>query len=225
MLGRIFGSRSRKARFPALSSDDALAVLSSTLEGSPCAPVFDVANRLWSGDSSFVQATGGLHISRRPKVAPEAFAVVLFLPLEAELISRYERAHSVSIPAAFRDILRLLNGAFLFELSLFGIPPSMVLGGLDRSVLQPHDVSSANHDWRRPYQAPADRFHFGGGPLSEDEDVGYFLLEDGSVESYRQAGQMVQAWPDFRSFLLEEIARSEARYPEHEAFMDKLREK
>ena len=225
MLRKILGSRSGKPRLPALSPSEALATLSSALKDSQLSPILDVANRLWSDDSTYVRATGGLHISHRPKVAPQAFAVVLYLPLEAESISRYEQTHSISIPATFRDILRLLNGAFLFELSLFGVPPSMVDGGLDRSVLQPHDLSTANCYWRASYHAPADSFYIGGGPFSSEEHVAYFLLEDGSIESYRKGGEIVRGWPDYRVFLSEEIARSEAMYPEYEAFMERLNKK
>jgi hypothetical protein len=220
MLGRIFGKRSRKPCLPALSADDALARMSSALEESQLSPVLDPVRRHWSTESIYVQSTGGLHISPRPKVGPKAFAVVLFLPLEGDAISRYEQAHSVSFPAGFRDILGLLNGAFIFELSFFGIPPTMVTGGLDRSVLQPHDVCTANRHWRAPYNVPDDRFHIGGGPFSNDENVGYFLQKNGSVESYRHGGQIVCAWPDYESFLTAEIARSETMYPDYEAFRE-----
>jgi hypothetical protein len=67
------------------------------------------------------------------------------------------------------------------------------------------------------YRAQPEWFHFGGGPFSYYENVGYFLDAEGSIVALRKMGQMEGKWASFRTFLAEELERSEAAYPQFEA--------
>jgi hypothetical protein len=88
--------------------------------------------------------------------------------------------------------------------------------------LQPYDLATANERWKREFQAADGLFHFGGGPFSDDENVGYFLASTGTVHSLLKSGEEVGTWPSVSEFLPVELARAEAEYPHFEAFMSSL---
>jgi hypothetical protein len=150
-----------------------------------------------------------------------------------DLIDHYVAMHSTrsqfSLPEQYRTILRRLNGAHIFDLSLFGIPVSMAAKPplLNRSVRQPFDLATANSSWSVSYKPEARQFHFGGGPYSWDENLGYFLNVDGSVGAKREGGQSFKFWPSVSEFPLDEIRRNEVLYGPHEermaAFQEELR--
>ena len=118
-----------------------------------------------------------------------------------------------------------LNGAEIYEFSLFGIPPSTVTEApkLDRSVSSPLDLSAANRNWIHEYQnIDTELFHFGGGSLSYSENIGYFMNNSGTIYSIRTSGEILNEWSDFQKFLEEEISRASIDYPEYEKFMEEL---
>jgi len=124
-------------------------------------------------DSLIESGTGAALISHRPNIGTEAYACVIFPGISDETIARYEEVQrssgrSIEIPEAYRSVLRRLNGADIFRLSLYGLPPAMCQDPplLKRSVRQPLDLGSANLHWRRKYTADPGRFHIGSGPYS-----------------------------------------------------------
>lgn len=185
-------------------------------------PVRSLAERLASADDTIEPASGAVVISRRPKIAPEAYACVLYPGVGSELIHRYEESQAVEIPRIYRTLLGRLNGASLFQIDLFGIPMSMAQDPplLNRSVRQPLDIGSANLDWRIQYRADLTKFHFGGGPYSPDENAGYFLDTNGAVEALIRGGERVGAWPSIQEFLVHELARAESLFGDFEQSMD-----
>jgi hypothetical protein len=111
-------------------------------------------------------------------------------------------------------VLQKLNGMSAFGFALFGIPPSMTKSPplLDRSVLQPLDIATANKDWRREYFVADELFYFGVSDYSDDELVGYFLAESGTVHAFRKSGEAVGGWRSLGPFLQDELARAEEDY-------------
>src|SRR5215831_16621430 len=73
-----------------------------------------------------------IFLAHQPQLGAEVYACVLFLGMAPEVITVYERMQrfrlgdAFQIPRAYREILTKLNGAHLYHLSLYGIPPSMV---------------------------------------------------------------------------------------------------
>ena len=194
--------------------DNFIASLSGDLE-----PLCDLASRLKAGGIAI--ADDGVALSHRPHVAPQAYAMRLYAPLSAATATRYQEIHGIRLSPHYLRILEKLNGARVFEFSLFGIPPSMANDPplLNRSAAQPYDVGTANQFWKLEYSVPREWFHFGGGPYSFDENIGYFLDEDCTIYCSRKNGEKLRSWNSFRSFLSDEVGRAEAKYPEHEAFM------
>jgi len=187
-------------------------------------PIRVVAERLSDADSIIDPTAGAALLSRRPRIAPEAYACVIFPGVVREVAARYEALqHSTGnqnfeIPAIYRSVLLRLNGAWIFQLSLYGLPPSMCQTPpvLDRSARQPLDLGTANRQWRMRYSADQKHFHFGSGPYSPQENVAYFLEADGSVISLLPGGKRVSEWHSIEAFLRAEISRTESEYPEFE---------
>lgn len=187
--------------------------------------------RFAQSDANVDPKSGALRLSYRPKIGTEAYACVLYPGVSADHLDKYEAIHRqrlpkyLPIPALYRKILTRINGCFLFGTSLFGIPLSMAKDPplLDRSVQQPHDVCTANEDWRKEYAVDQSNFFFASGAYSSTENVGYFLTPEDEVEAYLAKGKMVGVWSTFDSFLGAEIQRAESRYSEYEKMMEGIK--
>jgi hypothetical protein len=153
-----------------------------------------------------------IQISHRPKVAPEAYAIILFPGIEITNIS-------LSIPRNYFEILKELNGAIFYELYLYGVPQSNLL---KRDGTQQLSLITANEDWKHEYIGTKDLFHFGGCAWNLDMNVGYFLNNNNEVLSILNDGTVVNQWHQFNNFLSEEIERAKSIYPEYEKFMSNL---
>lgn len=193
-------------------------------------PVRSLAERLASADDAIEPASGAVLISRRPKIAPEAYACVLYPGVGPDVIHRYEESPSndrpIEIPRVYRTLLGRLNGASLFQIDLFGIPLSMAQDPplLDRSTRQPLDIGTANLFWRVRYRSDLTKFHFGGGPYSPDENAGYFIDANGAVEALIRGGKRVGAWPSIQEFLVHELARAESLFVDFEQSMESVQQ-
>ncbi len=188
-------------------------------------PISRLANRMLAEDLPCGSAHGRLQLSERPHVGEEAYAVTLFMGVETEVIERYQILHKIEIPESYREILRMLNGANLFRLNLYGLPASMTKDPplLDRTEIQPLDLATANRNWRHPFTADGSLFQIGGGPWSASENLGYFLSSDGGVRALRKQDLLVSSWSSVEKFLEDELPRVEAQYPEFEKLMAQLR--
>jgi hypothetical protein len=159
-----------------------------------------------------------------PKLGNEFYGIKLFKGVTAVDISRYERLHNIKIPRFYREILLVVSGAHIYELSLYGISPSMLQNPplLDRSTSQPFDLGTAVNNWSNEFEGHSNSFHFGGAPFSDDENVGYFYSKESGFYSARNNGQIVNTWKRFDMFLRDEIARTKEMYPAFIEFMAEL---
>jgi hypothetical protein len=131
------------------------------------------------------------------------------------------------LPESYRKVLRVLNGAWVYRLCLYGIPPSMCADSplLNRSVRQPLDIGEANISWFTRYKPAPNQLHFGSSPFSPDENIGYFLNSGGGIKALRVGGAVLNSWGTMREFLEDEIRRNEASFPEYEERAFSFREK
>jgi hypothetical protein len=198
-------------------------LLLGNLTGS-LTPIRDLAVRLRGPDTQTDAVSGALCISQRPKVAPGAYALWIFPGIAEGLVSVYEEIHHCHVVELYRQFLQCMNGAHLFEITLFGIPPSMARRPpqLDRSTAWPMDIGTAQENWRLDYPSSSTDFFIGYGPYSDDEHLGYFLWPNGGIEALRRNGDRHGQWNDLRSFLTDEIARAEAVYPKYEETMHSI---
>jgi hypothetical protein len=180
-------------------------------------PLRSVIERLASSDADVEPATGALRLSHRPDIGADAYSCVLYPGLGLDVIDRYEAIHRerlpvyLDIPPFYKNLLSRMNGAYLFSTALFGIPQSMAQNppSLDRSVLRPLDVSTANHTWRLEYRVSHRNFYFASGSHSSNENVGYFLTPENRVEAYLVGERKIGEWAGMNAFLSEELERAE----------------
>jgi hypothetical protein len=193
-------------------------------------PIRQLAQRLLDASARFDPASGDVFLSQRPKIGPEAFAVILYAGITDQMLAAYAGTRSsglrtqLTIPASYLRVLHALNGAECFQLQLYGLPPSLCATQpfLERSARQPLDLGAANFTWSRLYRPSPSQFHFGIGPFSYEENLAYFLNPDDTVEARRVGGSLFGTWPSIALFLEAELSRAESRFPEHEARTEKM---
>jgi len=191
-------------------------------------PLKTVVQQLSSSETDFDPLTGGLRLSHRPAIGTEAYACILYPGLDSDVIDRYEGINRtrtpryIDIPSFYKGVIGHLNGAFVYQTALFGIPLSMAQAPprLDRSVQHPLDVGPANEDWRREYEVNHSQFFFASGSYSHTENVGYFLTPENHVEGYLRGGKKIAQWETLGTFLAVEVERAKARYVEYERLME-----
>lgn len=142
-----------------------------------------------------------LSIAPTQWIAPMARAFWIYEGLHREWIpSGFE------IPPFYRAILAQMNGCFAFDLSLYGLPTHD--GLVNRTILRPLSIHSANQHWRHEYAGMGAQFHFGGAVLDDSENLGYFYI-GGRVASVRKNGDILNTWPSVAELLRDELSRLE----------------
>jgi len=160
---------------------------------------------------SLLGEDGVMLVGHQPWVGPKAYVFRLYPPVEDDEFERFCRRFGIEVPPSYGNVLRELNGAFCFGMSLFGITRSM-LGDpplIDRTVQQCHDLAVAAKDWIRQYRVPAGLFHFGYRHFSDTENTGYFIERDKRILSVKNKGEVVGEWNSFTEFLADELKASE----------------
>lgn len=113
------------------------------------------------------------------------------------------------IPDFYKRFLTVLNGSFIHGISFYGLTPSIYLRGkLDRSILQCHDLTTANNEWIKEYKVDKKFFHFGGRSYSNSENLGYFFDSD-KILAIRKNGNVINEWTNYFEFLFDEIENAE----------------
>lgn len=157
-------------------------------------------------------AGGPLLAGPRPDVAPQAYDIVLFEPLPAAGLELYQEMHDFGFPAGLLELLRHVNGCTLFDIKLYGVPPSMAANPplLDRSRRAPLDIASGRH-WRLGYGAAdsADVL-IASRNVGDTGQVGYFMAPQGHISGRGNGSPEAPAecgpWANLTEWLSAEIA-------------------
>jgi len=169
----------------------------------------DIASR-YARYCSQVDPYGLVQVGHMPWEASLAYAVQLYPPAKADWFTRYSRRTGTAIPPAYREFLLITNGCEVFEMSLYGLTPSMQRTEmLDRTVIQCFDLQEANQTWWREFTAETGLFHFGSRNTSNVGQVGYFWGEEGIRAIHRTSGRVAGKWADFSSMLNAELTAAE----------------
>ena len=153
---------------------------------------------------------GAVKIFNRTWVAPMNYGLLLFPPADKAIIEKFEKKEKLKIPDFYKTILTMMNGCFIYDFSLFGLPKSIYEKGLlDRSDLYQFDLGTANKDWILEYDVEPNLFHFGGRAYSYDENTGYFIDTTNKIYSILPSGQILNTWTSFKKFLTDEILEAE----------------
>ncbi len=153
-----------------------------------------------------------LFIFHRPWVAPMNWGIMLFPKVEIEWIEQFETKSTKYIPEFYRNFLNQINGCFIYDISLYGLTPSIFSSNqLNRSIVQCHDLLSANNSWIREYNVEKSFFYFGSSHYSDSENLGYFVDGNNELFSMLKDGTVISNWNNFESFLADEILKEEEK--------------
>ena len=159
---------------------------------------------------SKIREDGAAQIFRRPWVASQNFGLLLFPPIVNDWLDIYKKNNARLIPKSYSDILLQMNGCFVYDFSLFGLPQSLYTTALlDRSKLQQFDIGTANRSWINEYEISEDYLYIGSRAYSSSENIGYFIDSNTNILSIRKNGQVLNNWTTFKDFLFEEIISAE----------------
>ena len=154
-----------------------------------------------------------------PEIAPLAYQIEWFDPIEDQELEKLEEIYGFVVPHHYRNYFSLFNGLNYYELHLYGFGHTITEDGpmVCRTHRRPLDITSANQDWCVGYDCSyPDEFFFGTRLDLEDKLVGYFLRPDGSVFSRKQSdeetGALLQEWQSLQDCFSEilPLAREEA---------------
>jgi len=161
---------------------------------------------------SVIDSDNNLLIGHIPRVGVEAYLFTLFAPAQKVWFDKFSENVHKEIPASYQALLLVTNGYFAFDLSLYGLTPSMQKSPplLDRTKRQCHDISEANRFWIKEFGVSEDQFYFGGRAWSTSENLGYFIGPDAIIRALRKSGEMVGEWSTLPAFLKEELTSAAA---------------
>ena len=172
-------------------------------------PIKDQAVKYLDSDST-IDEEGSAIIFRRPWIAPQNFGLRIFPPTSINYFSIFKDKCGFDIPEIYVNILLKMNGCFIYDFNLFGLPNSIYMEGfLNRKISQPLDLQTANIYWKNVFQVNSNFFYFGGRAYNFDENVGYFLDQENNILSYLKSRKLINSWQNFSEFLKEEILEAE----------------
>jgi len=161
-------------------------------------------------NNSNISKNKTLNIFHRPWVAPLNWGIKFFEKAKLNWFEIFQEKTNKKIPNFYKEFLMEINGCFIYDLSLYGLTPSIYTKGLlDRSQSQCHDIGSANSTWIHSYEIEQDCFYFGGRAYNFEENVGYFCNKENKIISILKNGKIVSEWNTFTDLLLEEIPLAE----------------
>jgi len=171
-------------------------------------PIKQQVEQYFDSDSR-IRDDGALQVFKRPWIAPKNFGILVFPPANEAWLTMFQEKTTIVIPTIYKKILMEINGCYIYDFELFGLPKSLYTGRLlDRSILQQHDLTLANNSWKKEYKLNEDYFLIGGRDYADDEVIGYFLNEN-KIYSIRKNGEILSSWDSFVDFLNEEIYKAE----------------
>lgn len=150
--------------------------------------------------------SGALLVARNPERGTHAYDVTLFPPAEELATEQLVGYLNRPIPRDLREFFRHSNGAFLGELSIYGI-----LSRLSRSARAPLDIGMGRL-WRSSYAACDEDFVlFASRNVSDDGQIGYFLSDQGLVlargNEKLKAPADSGSWPSFNDWLRHQLSQ------------------
>jgi hypothetical protein len=162
-------------------------------------------------NNSIIDGFDTLNIFHRPWIAPLNWGLMLYKGAEVKWFEQFREMTNKELPEFYKNFLTLINGCFIYDISLCGLTPSVQgKGTLDRSKLQCHDLTTANNQWIKEYEVDEKYFHFGGRHYSNSENLGYFFDGD-RIMAILPNGNIINEWTNYFDFLFDEIELAEKK--------------
>ncbi|GHS85135.1 hypothetical protein FACS1894103_6410 [Campylobacterota bacterium] len=156
---------------------------------------------------------GGLYFGNHPS-EPESYMIELYRGIDGDWIEKFKNNTQIDIPHIYQNLLLQINGFFIFDISLYGLTPSIYAKGLlDRKMLQCQSLDDANTQWIREFKVSNTYFHIGGRSYSDEENIGYFII-DNKIQTILENGKIINEYKNIKDFLTEEIKIAEEMYLE-----------
>ena len=138
--------------------------------------------------------------------------IVLYEGITKSWINKFKTNTKIKIPEIYQDLLLKINGCYIFDMTLYGLTPSLYNNKLlDRTKLQCLSLDTANTSWIKEYDIDSKYFYFGSRSYNENENIGYFIVED-KIKTILVGGKIISAYKNFKEFLMEEIKIAEDMY-------------
>jgi hypothetical protein len=161
---------------------------------------------------SIIDIDNSIKIGHNPVIAPENYMIVLYEGIIKSWINKFQNNIKIKIPEMYQNTLLKMNGCFIFDMSLYGLTPSLYNNKLlDRTKLQCLSLDIANTDWIKEYDVDTKYFYFGGRSYNENENIGYFIVDD-KIKTLLWSGRIINEYKNFKDFLIEEIRIAEEMY-------------
>ncbi|WP_156320401.1 hypothetical protein [Brevundimonas sp. AAP58] len=155
---------------------------------------------------------GPLLAGPRPDIGSQAYDIVLFEPLPVETLATYEKLYDFRLSDPLVELLRHLNGGVLFEINLYGVPPTMAANPplLDRSRRAPLDIASGRY-WRARYgSSDLTDTLIASRNVGDSGQVGYFMDPGGGIAGRGNGSPDAPAecgpWTNLTEWLAAEMA-------------------
>jgi len=171
-------------------------------------PIKEQAVKYYDIDSS-LREDNVVQIYKQPWIAPQNFGLLLFPPVNKNWLGEFEKRTGKLIPKIYEKILLQLNGCFVYDFSLFGLPKSIYTKDvLGRNILQQFDLTEANLSWIKEYNIDQSFFHIGSRAYSYSENIGYFVDKE-TILSIKTTGEILNSFSTIKDFLAAEIDAAE----------------
>lgn len=152
-----------------------------------------------------------MNVLHRPWVAPLNWGLMLYKGANPNWYEEFKKRTEKDIPLFYQDFIQYINGGFIYGMSMYGLTPSVYeTGTLSRTILQCHDLTTANNSWIRNYDVDQDLFHFAGRSFSRKENVGYFY-DNNQILCHRKNGELINKWNTLGEMLFDETEIAEQR--------------
>jgi hypothetical protein len=156
-----------------------------------------------------LDGTSGAYLfGPKPSVAPFAFHLVVFPPLNNAQIDLYEKNRAVHIPSVFKGILHQFNGLRAGRMSVYGLHdisfqknPAAEAAYVPFDAIQERNINVQKH---RPY---AELFPIGGVGISDSENGALVLASDGMVFLFNAKGEVLRSHSSVEAALEDETSR------------------
>ncbi|WP_420318162.1 hypothetical protein [Ekhidna sp.] len=139
----------------------------------------------------------------------EAYFIKLFEGAPQLYFDNFLIRYNLEIPESLKSFFRIMNGFHFYDFTIYGLTPSLYKstdGLLDRTMLQPLDIGTANEYWKHEFERSD--FHFGTRYFDDEQNCGYFLEGD-TILSCLTTGEIVRTWTNFSDFLTSELTITE----------------
>jgi hypothetical protein len=147
-----------------------------------------------------------IKIGHDTTIAPFFYNIILYPPMANQDLHDFENRYNFDVPDSYESVLTQINGAFFYDISLYGFPRSFVKNGVNRKELEPLNLYTANDSWIKEMGQDEEDFLFGASHYNDSVNINYFIKEQ-IIVGYLDTGEKMRTWNSIDEMLGDEIKR------------------